>query len=256
MNTIKKILLIVGLPVLALAQTNTFSTTTLSSAVATSTPGSALTTVYLASCTNVVAPSLTSGTIGSALYVDRELMQTTAVASTSPCVVQVQRGFGNGTRVTGHATGALVWLGKPDWYSGAAVGTAPSGSCTLANIYAYPDIHVLDGTIWGCRSDGVWGLAGPSTGAYGAIPNRTYVTTTYTATFWDYYIAVNTTGAAFTLTLPAAAAVPGKIYIIQDEGDDAGTNHLTVTTANGCATISTSYGACRVISNGTAWFAF
>ena len=257
MKTIRKILLLLGLPVLMFAQTNTFTTTYLSAAVPAPTAGTA-TSIALNSCTGVNAPSLPNGTSGSVLFTfDGEPMQVIQVVNTSPCIVTVNRGIlPGGSRAFAHPTGLLVFIGNPEWYSGAAVGTHPQGTCTAANLNVNPDIHTLDGTFWGCRSDGVWGFAGPSIDAYGAIPNRTLVSTTYTALPWDYFIAVNTTGGAFTLTLPTASLMPGKVYIIQDEGDDASSNHLTVTTANGCASITTSYGSCRVISNGTAWFAF
>lgn len=257
MKTIRKILMLLGLPVLALAQTNILATTTLSAAVPAPLGGATSTTVTLASCTAVKAPSLVNGTQGSTLFTWLgEAMQVTAVPSTSPCLVNVMRGMFNPTKAFAHPSGELVFVGDPQGFSGAPVGTHPEGVCALGAINYYPDIHTLDGTLWGCRSDLVWGFAGPSLDAYGAIPNRTKVVTTYTATYWDYFIAVDTTSSAFTLTLPSAAAVPGKVYVIQDEGGDAGTHTLTVTTANGCASITTNYAACRVISNGTAWFAF
>jgi hypothetical protein len=262
MRKIKLILSFLGLGILALAQTNTLYTTYLTAAI--SPPGtSGVQNICFTvnSTTNINAPTLSNGpfggsqsTVGSYLFIDGEMIQTQTVSSGSSTVCG-WRGV-NGTAATGHQANALVLIGNGDWFSGKTVAQRPSGTCVLGNIYAYPDVHTSDGTWWGCRSDGIWGFAGPGLAAFGAPVNRTTATTTYTATYWDYEIAVNTTSAAFTLTLPAANEVPGKVYFIVDEGGDAGTNNLTVTTAHGCASIAANYGACRVISNGTAWYAF
>lgn len=245
MNKLRKLLLILGLPILALAQTNTFTTTTLSSAIASASPGQAATTVYLGSCTGVNPPSLSSGTIGSALFIDKELLQVTAVPSTSPCVATVQRGFSNGTRVTGHLTGTLVWIGNPEWYSGAPAGSTPSGTCTKTALNVYPDIHVLDGSIYTCDSLGLWGYAGPGLSSPYLRNSVTQVSGTYAALYTDQ--TIEATANSFTITLPAAAAYPGKAYILSNTS--SGT--VTVTTAHGCASYTTA--GCTVYSNGTLW---
>ena len=262
-KTLIKLLLVLGLslPVMAPAQTNTFTVTTLAAAITASVPGTNPVCFTVASATGIVGPSLTNGpfggtqsTVGSFLFIDGEMDQVQSVGNTTVCAF---RGVG-GTRVTGHQKGALVLIGNADWYSQAASGVQPTGTCTLASIYAYPDVHPLDRTFWGCRADGIWGFAGPGLASNGAPVNRTVVAaSTYTATYWDYYLAVTYTATgAVTVTLPAASAVPGKVYLIVDEGDDAGSHNITVTTANGCASITANYGACRVMSNGTAYFAF
>lgn len=255
MNKLLRILALLGLPVLAMAQQNTFTTTTLSAAIT-----STQTTFNVASGTGINGPSNGNGpfnggqgTLGSALYIDRELVQVTSISSTT---VSVQRGQ-YGTAARSHASGALVYIsGDPTWFSQAAVGTAPAGTCTLSTLLNSPDIHVLDGTIWACGSDGLWGFGGLGFTAYGAPNVRKTTTASYAALYWDSYIGVGTISAGVTITLPAAAAVPGKIYFIVDEAGDAASHTITVTTASGCASITTNNGSCRVRSNGTAYIAF
>lgn len=78
----------------------------------------------------------------------------------------------------------------------------------------------------------------------------------------DYYIGITDTSVARTVTLPSMAnAGDGKTYIIMDESLAAGTNNITVDTAdaaliNGGASqpITTNGGSMTVRSNGTNWF--
>jgi len=59
--------------------------------------------------------------------------------------------------------------------------------------------------------------------------SRTAVSTTYTATTTDNIVACNTTGGAFTVTLPLANSVAsGHVVIIKDEGLDANANNITI----------------------------
>lgn len=258
-----KLLLILGLPVLALAQTNTLNTTYLSAAITAGNPGTNTVCFQVNSATNISAPSLTNGpfggtqsTVGSFLYIDGELIQTQSVSGTTVCGL---RGVG-GTRVSGHQANALVLIGNADWFSQAAAGVVPTGTCTLSSLYAYPDVHPIDHTWYGCRADGIWGFAGPGLGDNGSAVNRTVVAAaSYTATYWDYYLAVTyTSTGAVTVTLPSATEVPGKVYIIVDEGNSAGSNNITVNTTihAGCASISSSGTGSRVMSNGTSWYCF
>ena len=258
MTKLLRILALLGLPILALAQQNTLTTTTISSAVTSTNTNY----IIVASVTGINAPTLggggitgTQGNSGSALFIDNELMTVISINSSSK-TVYVQRGT-NGTRAATHAANQLVWIGgDPTWFSGAAVGTHPQGTCTAANLYIVPDIHILDGTIWNCGSDGFWGFAGLGLDAYGSPMAKTAVTGNYTAKPWDKYLAYTSTSSAYTLTLPAASSLNGKVYVIVDESGHAASDNITVTTANGCASITANYGSCRIRSNGTAWFAF
>ncbi|MGH3205923.1 MAG: hypothetical protein ACRDP5_28310 [Streptosporangiaceae bacterium] len=75
----------------------------------------------------------------------------------------------------------------------------------------------------------------------------------------DYIVGVDTSGGAYTMTLPDVT-YSGQTYIIKDETGHAATNHITVATSSGqtidgaaSATISTNYGVLRVYSNGGNW---
>lgn len=74
-------------------------------------------------------------------------------------------------------------------------------------------------------------------------------------------LAVDDTAAPRTVTLQTADTVAGRVYIIIDESNGAGSNTITVGTEgseliNGSATqaISTNYGYLKVYSDGTNWF--
>jgi hypothetical protein len=252
MNKLLRILALLGMPMLALAQQNTLTTTTLSSAVA----GVNTNYIILTSVTGVNAPTLggggitgTQGNQGSALFIDNELMQVVSVNTTSK-IVYVLRGV-QGTRAATHAVNQLVWIGgDPTWFSPAPVGTHPQGTCTVGSLYVVPDIHVLDGTIWNCDSGSVWGFAGLMPTAYGAPMARTTVSdAAYTALPYDSLIAYTALTADRVITLPAANSMNGKVYTIVNESSGS---HM-LTSGTNCITSGATIGIqCR--SNGTAWF--
>ncbi len=83
----------------------------------------------------------------------------------------------------------------------------------------------------------------------------------YTATVNDYLIGVDTTGGAVTITLPSAGAIAGKVFVINDEGGNAGTANITIATegsetidGSATATISTNYASLKIYSDGTNFF--
>ncbi len=83
-------------------------------------------------------------------------------------------------------------------------------------------------------------------------------TTAYTLTDQDYFVACDATGAAFTITLPAAALYAGKMFTIKKT--DASANAVTID-GNGAETIdgaltaslATQYRSKTLLSNGTTW---
>ncbi len=83
-------------------------------------------------------------------------------------------------------------------------------------------------------------------------------TTTYTITSSDYTILCNATSAGFTVTLPTAVGITGKIYKIKKT--DATGNDVTVE-GNGTETIdgqlnkllNAQYQSISVQSDGTNW---
>ena len=77
----------------------------------------------------------------------------------------------------------------------------------------------------------------------------------------DPFIGVDTTSQAITITLPGTnSVVVGKIFLIKDEGGNAGTNNITIATTgnvniDGSSTIilDSDYAAINVYYNGTEW---
>ena len=96
-----------------------------------------------------------------------------------------------------------------------------------------------------------------------SVRSRRTVTTTYTALPLDEVIGGDATSAAFTITLPAVNSNwDGKVYWIHDIGGNAGTNNITIATAdsaniNGSSTklLAINYEAVTLITDGTNWFA-
>jgi len=77
----------------------------------------------------------------------------------------------------------------------------------------------------------------------------------------DHFIGVDTTGQTITITLPGTNSVAvGKIFLIKDEGGNAGTNNITIATTgnvniDGSSTIvlDSDYASISVYYNGTEW---
>lgn len=84
----------------------------------------------------------------------------------------------------------------------------------------------------------------------------------YTILSGDSIIFADTTGGAFTLTLPTPTALAGKIYRIYDSGGTLSTNNLSLAPSgaekiSGLAAtkvFSTDWGGWEVTTNGTDWF--
>jgi hypothetical protein len=91
--------------------------------------------------------------------------------------------------------------------------------------------------------------------------NVTTVTTAYTVTNGDYKILANATGGAFTITLPAASAVPPG-WEVRIEKTDASGNAVTISragadTIEGATTVSLAaqFNITRLTSDGTSiWY--
>lgn len=85
----------------------------------------------------------------------------------------------------------------------------------------------------------------------------------YTVLGTDYFLSVDTSGGAITVTLPNAATLAGRTYVIRDTGGAAAATNITVATAGGnlvgggasaaTKTISAAYAGATVYSNGTTW---
>lgn len=220
-------------------QSNTLSSTTLSAAL---TASSLVNQVTVGS-----APSLT---LPYEIYVDREAMRVTSVNGS---VLTVVRGYNN-TLVAAHNSGQIVYAGQLSWF-----GTAdPTSGCTASALWSSPLINVETGTLWTCNSASMWAKA-MLVDASAPLFNRTAVAANYTALNTDFIIAVTSTAAARTITLPAAGGLAGKVYIVKDESGGAATHNITVSgTIDGSsnATISSNYSEVRLYSNGSNWFTF
>jgi hypothetical protein len=168
-NTLKKLALglLASLVVLlcpTFAQQNYLTQTYLSAALAEpaspGTPPVPQSNVQVNSATGITAPSFNStGTINTQtqwqIYVDRELMTVVGVNGSN---LTVLRGQG-GTRATGHASGAMVLAGHPNWFYVADPGgisvqgiTAPSSApCVLSNVVVSPWVNIRTGLQWVCN---------------------------------------------------------------------------------------------------------
>jgi hypothetical protein len=139
------------------------TTTTLSAQLNAPQPGAPATTVSLASCTNIVAPSATQ--TGTELFFDQEAAIVQAVQSTTPCLLSVLRGYDaspTGTPNTGafHPNGSLVYAGPVTGAFGTpfTISDPPLGGCTLASEVYTVRINTRNGRIWTCGSNSRWQL--------------------------------------------------------------------------------------------------
>jgi len=79
----------------------------------------------------------------------------------------------------------------------------------------------------------------------------------------DYFISCDSSGGVITVTLPNAATVTGRTFVIRDTNGSAGANNITIATSGGnlvgggsaAATkvLSANYSGATVFSNGTTW---
>jgi hypothetical protein len=237
---------VLGIP--AHGQANTLYNTTLSAAVK-STDQS----ICLTSTTNLVVPSASA--VGSLLMVDREAMQV--VGPLLGSCFPVLRGV-NGSPTQAHLTGIWVWFGDPTWFINKESGTEQWGaSCTAANIYASPIINTRTGNWEVCDATSHIAYAGPWGDGGSFIPAVTNVAdAAYSALAQDSIIVYTSISTTRLVTLPAATALPGKMYVIKN-GTATG-DTIEVATVDGSAThaceTTTAYGSCKVWSNGTVWF--
>jgi hypothetical protein len=139
-------------------------------------------TFVLTSATGVTAPSPTNYQLHTFLYVDRELLDVTAVNGTTITTV---RGA-EGTAASTHASGAVVFV-IPAYlatYLGAGRPSpaTPAGSCTRGNELVLPRINFTSGIISDCNG-GQWvnGIATQTTLTTGIIQNPPTGGTLYTA---------------------------------------------------------------------------
>ena len=95
------------------------------------------------------------------------------------------------------------------------------------------------------------------------VPVTSVAATPYVVLGTDYFISVDTSGGAITVTLPAATALAGRTFVIRDTGGAAAANNITIggggtnLVGGGAAAaskvISAAYAGATVYSNGVTW---
>ncbi len=150
MKTIQNISILALLAVAAVfGQANTLTQTTTASAMTVNSR-----TVSLTSATGITAGNVTSGTVGTQLYVvdvGQEKGETMNVISISGTTATVARYAG---QTVAHASGAMVLAGAPNLF----YKYDPTGSCTRGSTQVTPWVNTLTGAQWLCSTiTGTWG---------------------------------------------------------------------------------------------------
>lgn len=128
----------------------------------------------------------------------------------------------------------------------------------FANVtVATSDTAATNGTIVQRDSSGgvfgtlVQGSTLATTGTFIGNPSVSQ-TVSFTAGAQTEYF-VDATGGAVTVTLPNASANKGMVYHFW--ATSGGTNHVIFTTVLGVQYINSQYAHCRIVSDGTNWYA-
>jgi hypothetical protein len=196
--------------------------------------------------------SATGFAVGSVAFADTEAMQITAVSGTTITVI---RGYA-GTAAAAHASGAVVWVGLPSYYSGKE----PAGVCTSTSEVALPRIVLNSGNIYDCKNSTWvrWALSGYPQFGVALLSNNTY-TASGAITIQPGVHFINGTTLAMTLANPTTAQ-NGMILIIVSTNASAHTLTYTAgfdggTTARDVATFGGAIGDNIVIfaNNGVWW---
>jgi len=206
----------------------------------------------------VVGPTGPTGSTGA----------TGAVGATGPTGATGDTGAVGPTGPTG-ATGATGAVGPtgPTGSTGATGATGPTGPTgdTGPTIYPSSGIAVSTGTAWDTSLVGTvngqvptwtgaaWSVAVPSGGL-----TYVYKTANYTAVDKEGVLA-NTSGGAFTVTLPATPSTGAQV-VVADAGGVWGTNNLTVarngSTISGLAedmVLDINGASVQFVYDGTTW---
>jgi hypothetical protein len=210
MKTLKLAVLSLALllvPMLAQAQQNNLTQTSLSAAVTAN-----ATSLQVASATGI---TVGTNSYNTSIYIDRELLTVTAISGTT---LSVLRGQG-GTGAAAHSASNMVLAGRPSWFSAFD----PQGTCVLANVVATPIVNYKNGNQWICSSVTLTFVPGFSNGtsipevvttAVASVAGTTtpsgplfHITGTNAITAWGIPVGCNATvrgGCSFTV-IPDAA---------------------------------------------------
>ncbi len=144
-------------------QANTLTQTSLSRAVTVNSN-----TIVVASATNISAGVVTSGTVGTMLYVvdvGQVKGEPMNVVSVNGTTITVARFAG---QTVAHASGAMVLAGQPNLF----YKYNPTGSCTRSATLVTPWVNSLTGEQWLCSTiTGTWtsGFQNPVQGQAGTL---------------------------------------------------------------------------------------
>lgn len=240
----------------------TISTTTLGSAVTTT----SATNIKLASLTNVTA----TASVQTVLWVDTEAM--TVATNTVPAAgttVTVTRGA-LGTKAETHASGRTVYVSRPNLYQGYDV----AGSCTsgLGLAFKLPWINTTDGNRYNCYSGGQWFLEGHGSATSAAAVAASGFCTGTTGSAETEFLNGAACSGATTSTFRYVVTTPGEVANLQvfssavavgGVGKDVLTvfkngvaTTITCTIAAAAATCSDSTHSTAVVAGDTLTFQF
>lgn len=160
--------------------------------------------------------------------------------------------------------GVVTWITPPATDLSSRVAKAGD---TMSGRLQVTDLGVVTGTVLNVRQAGTATKADLDAAAVFDTGNRVYslsnpppssgvlvsVTTTYSVAAGIAYVLANGT---FTVTIPAASAITGRVIDIKNIGTGVITIATSGGTIDGSATISldTQYNSVTVVSNGTNWF--
>lgn len=233
------------------------STTTLSSAVTAIGSGN-ISSVTLASLTNVVA----TVSVGTTLWVDTEAM--TVVTNSIPAsgtTVLVQRGAA-GTKGEGHVSGRTVYVGRGNLFQGYdQAGTCWTSAAGTGLPPILPWINLTSGFRFDCRADGNWFKVGMGSASSAAITAATGFCTGVAGSAETEYLNGVACSGATTSTYRYNVATPGEVAnlrIYSSANVVGGTNKDVLTLyKNGVATsltctIAAAAATCSDTTNGVS----
>jgi len=218
--------------------------------LATSTSGSAFIQLGLATMTGpIIVGASTAGQridIGNAINTGSQTINIASGNGAANSIVNVL----NGVMTAGAPTFSLM-------ASGGRAGFVNIANGAVANTVIIGSTNTTAGTTIQSGTSGL-SLKGA---IYISVTNVS--TTPYVLLGTDQYLAVDTTGSAITVTLPAVPAAIGRYLIICDAKGNAGANAITVN-GNGInisvsgvsaatATIAANYASLNLFFNGTIW---
>lgn len=146
----------------------------------------------------------------------------------------------------------------------SGLATAVRGGLTVVEDSLFSSMLQIDGTL-DCNStsdfQGDASFQSKVTFNAAQIGNVTSITATYSVASTDWFVAADSSGGAFTITLPAASGNEGRIVKIKDVGGNADSNNITID-GNSSETIDgvtfivleSPHAGVTLLCNGSAWF--